>query len=77
LPFGEGELIKFIVDMYRAMIGFAFAIGAILAILALLADVGGRGPLAALIIPAITGAATGLSAVLISINDHLAALRDK
>ena len=70
-------MIKFITDLYRGMIGFGFVIGAVLAVAALLLDLGGRGAMAALLILAITLSVTGVSAVLISINDHLAALRDK
>lgn len=70
-------MIKLITDLYRGMIGFGFVIGAILALAAVLSDVGGRGPLTALGIIAVTLTLTGVSAVLISINDHLAALRDK
>lgn len=70
-------MIKFIVDLYRGMIGLAFVLGFILAVVALVIDAGGAGAWAAIGILALTGAATGLSAVLISINDHLAALRDK
>ena len=70
-------MIKIIVDFYRGMIGFAFAIGVLLAITAVLIDAGGQGPLAALFILAITVGGTGVSAVLVSINDHLEALRDR
>lgn len=71
----ETGVIKFIVDFYRGMIGFAFAMGVILAGAAVLIDAGGQGPLAALVIIAITVGITGISAVLISINDHLSAMR--
>lgn len=70
-------MIKFIVDFYRSMIGLAFVLGAALAVMAFFINAGGQGPLAALVILAATGLATGLSAVLISINDHLAAIRNK
>jgi len=70
-------VIRFIVDLYRGMIGLAFALGVVIAVAALAIDAGGMGALAALFILAATGLATGLSAVLLSINDHLAAIRDK
>lgn len=68
-------MIKLIVDFYRGMIGFAFVLGALLAVAAVLIDAGGQGPMVALVIIAMTVGVTGISAVLISINDHLAAMR--
>lgn len=70
-------MLNFIVNLYRSLIGLAFVAGVIIAGLAFVSDIGGYGPLAALIVLAITGAATGVSAVLLSINDHLAALRER
>jgi len=68
-------MIRFIVELYRGLIGLAFVLGALIALFAFISDMGGYGPLAALVILAVTGAVTGLSAILLSINDHLAALR--
>lgn len=70
-------MLKLIIELYRTAVGLMFVAGAVLAIVALIIDAGGMGPMAALIIIGATALATGVSALLLSINDHLAALRNK
>ena len=68
-------MLNFIVDLYRSMIGFVFVLGAILAAASVAYQPGIYGVLIAAVIIGGTVALTGVSAVLLSINGHLAALR--
>lgn len=68
-------MIQFIVSAYRAFIVFGFAIAIVLA--AMMMSSGPFGLFVALGIGIAAVVATGISAVLISINDHLAAMAPK
>src|SRR3546814_7118335 len=71
---GEGEvMIQMIVSLYRAIIGVLFVVG-LVATIALAAQ-GGAGLIMGLGIVLFMVMALGISAVLLSINDHLAAAR--
>src|SRR3546814_4889843 len=71
---GKGEvMIQMIVSLYRAIIGVLFVVG-LVATFALAAQ-GGAGLIMGLGIVLFMVMALGISAVLLSINDHLAAAR--
>lgn len=66
-----------IIEFYRIVIGLIFIGGAIVAAAAVISNAGGNGLAVGLLIMAGTASLTGVSAILLSINDHLAALRNK
>src|SRR3546814_14092877 len=71
---GKGEvMIQMIVSLYRAIIGVLFVVG-LVATFALAAQ-GGAGLIMGLGMVLFMVMALGISAVLLSINDHLAAAR--
>lgn len=68
---------QLIVRLYHSAIGFIFGMGILAAIIVLSASGFPHGLLGALTILLGTVLLTGISAVLLSINDHLAALRER
>ncbi|ATP19797.1 hypothetical protein BV87_16275 [Sphingobium yanoikuyae] len=74
---GEAFVVNVIVQLYRGAIGLIFILG-VIASVAFFASYGATYGLAsAIVIILSTILLTGISAVLLSINDHLAALREK
>ena len=77
LPLSECAMIQLIVKMYRGAVGVVFGIGLLIAALMIAASGFPHGVLGALGVVLATVLLTGISAVLLSINEHLAALRDR
>ena len=66
-------MIKTIIELYRLAIGAIFVVGVLLAFISM--SVGDYGMIMGLGILGVVIMTVGISALLISINDHLAAIR--